>query len=103
MNGRGSRAVRESVPRLPGLGKEATRGEWATPSVKGDASYTGVREWDPATVRHYVRCASRAWLCAEQLGNRGPRVAGHKCTLLKRPFHKVMLILNMKEKQHSLI
>ena len=53
------------------------------------------------TVKRAVQAGGR--LCAEQPGNRGPRVVGHKCTLLKRSFHKVMLILNMKGKQHSLI
>ena len=33
---------------------------------------------------------------------RGPRVAGHKCILLKRTFHEVTLVLTVKGKWHSL-
>lgn len=35
-------------------------------------------------------------------GARDLRAVGHKGTLLKTSFHEVMLILNIKGKQHSL-
>ena len=59
-------------------------------------------ECTTSTVDYRVHCVSMGLASCRTSGARGPRVVGHKCTLLERSLHEVTRVLTVKEKWHSL-
>lgn len=97
------KTVRERIPFSARRGKGAAWGEWTMPRVQGDASRAGRRECDTPAVYNQVHYVSMGLTLCGTSRARGPSVVGHKCTALKRSLHDVILVLNVKEKQHPLI